>query len=296
MGDSIATNPFMLGFAYQKGFLPVGAASLERAIELNGVAVEANKRAFLWGRRAAHDLVAVERFVDQSAPESVAPPIARTLDEIVAKRVAFLTNYQDAAYAERYRKLVERVRTAEAEKSPGMTGLAEAVARYYFKLLAYKDEYEVARLYTDGTFFESLKEHFEGDYKLQFHLSPPLLAPHDPDSGKPIKRTYGPWMLSAFRLMAKLKFLRGTALDVFGHTAERKRERQLIADYEALIETILSGLNHDRHRVAVALASIPEQIRGYGHIKQAHLEKALKRQAELLSDFSAPAVRQTAAE
>ncbi|HEY2890645.1 MAG TPA: indolepyruvate ferredoxin oxidoreductase family protein [Dongiaceae bacterium] len=296
MGDSIATNPFMLGFAYQKGLLPVSAASLERAIELNGVAAEANKRAFLWGRRAAHDLAAVERFVDQSAPDSIAPAIAKSLDEIVAKRIAFLTSYQNAAYAQRYRALVERVRAAEAEKSPGMTGVAEAVARYYFKLLAYKDEYEVARLYTDGTFLESLKGQFEGDYKLQFHLSPPVLAPKDPDTGQPVKRSYGPWMLSAFRLMAKFKFLRGTAFDIFGHTADRKQERQLIADYERLIETMLAGLNHDRHRVAVALASIPEQIRGYGHVKQAHLEKALKRQAELLADFQAPATRQSAAE
>jgi indolepyruvate ferredoxin oxidoreductase len=296
MGDSIATNPFMLGFAYQKGLLPVSAASLERAIELNGVAVEANKRAFLWGRRAAHDLAAVEHFVDQSAPESIAPPIAATLAEIVAKRVGYLTAYQDAAYAERYRKMVERVRGSEAEKAPGMTGLAEAVARYYFKLLAYKDEYEVARLYTDGTFLDEVKKHFEGDYKLQFHLSPPLLAPHDPDNGLPVKRSYGPWMLGAFRLMAKFKFLRGTAFDIFGRTAERRQERQLIADYERLIDTILAGLNHDRHRIAVALASIPEQIRGYGHIKQAHLEKALKRQAELLGEFEAPAARQTAAE
>jgi indolepyruvate ferredoxin oxidoreductase len=296
MGDSIATNPFMLGFAYQKGLLPVSADSLERAIELNGVAAEANKRAFLWGRRAAHDLAAVEHFVDQSAPESIAPPIATTLAEIVAKRVEYLTAYQDAAYAERYRKLVERVRAGEAEKAPGMTGLAEALARYYFKLLAYKDEYEVARLYTDGTFLDEVKKHFEGDYKLQFHLSPPLLAPHDPDSGLPVKRSYGPWMLGAFRLMAKFKFLRGTAFDIFGRTAERRQERQLIADYERLVDTILAGLNHDRHRIAVALASIPEQIRGYGHIKQAHLEKALKRQAELLVEFEAPAARQTAAE
>jgi indolepyruvate ferredoxin oxidoreductase len=177
-----------------------------------------------------------------------------------------------------------------------MTGLAEAVARYYFKLLAYKDEYEVARLYTDGTFLDEVKKHFEGDYKLQFHLSPPLLAPHDPDNGLPVKRSYGPWMLGAFRLMAKFKFLRGTAFDIFGRTAERRQERQLIADYERLIDTILAGLNHDRHRIAVALASIPEQIRGYGHIKQAHLEKALKRQAELLGEFEAPAARQTAAE
>ncbi len=296
LGDSIATNPFMLGFAYQKGLIPIAGATLERAIELNGVAVDANKRAFLWGRRAAHDLGAVEHFVDQVAPESIAPPLAHGLDEIIAKRVDFLTGYQDAAYAARYRALVERMRTAEAELAPGMAGLAEAVARYYFKLLAFKDEYEVARLYTDGRFQAALQAQFEGDYKLEFHLSPPLLAPHDPDSGQPIKKQYGPWMLQGFRLMARLKFLRGTAFDIFGRTAERRLERQLIADYEKLIDELLAGLTHDRHRFAVALASLPEQIRGYGHVKQAHLDKALKRQAELLAEFRAPAIRQTAAE
>jgi indolepyruvate ferredoxin oxidoreductase len=296
LGDSIATNPFMLGFAYQKGLIPIAGATLERAIELNAVAVDANKRAFLWGRRAAHDLAAVERFVDEVAPQSVAMPLAHGLDEILGKRVEFLTGYQDAAYAARYRALVERVRAAEAERAPGMTGLAEAVARYYFKLLAYKDEYEVARLYTDGRFHEALKAQFEGDYRLEFHLSPPLLAPRDPDNGQPIKRKYGPWMFQAFRLMARLKFLRGTTFDIFGLTAERRLERQLIVDYEGLIDQILAGLSHDRHRLAVALASIPEQIRGYGHVKHAHLDKAMKRQAELLSEFQAPTTRQTAAE
>ena len=296
LGNSIATNLFMLGFAYQKGLIPISAAAIEQAIELNGVAAEPNKRAFLFGRRAAHDQAAVERLATEMSPESQPEPIARTLPEIVAKRSEFLTSYQDGAYAKRYRDLVERVQRAEAERTPGLTGLAEAVARYYFKLLAYKDEYEVARLYTDGSFREALERHFEGDYKLEFHLAPPLLNPRDPDSGKPIKKTYGPWMMKAFGLLARLKFLRGTALDPFGRTAERRTERRLITDYEALIEEILGKLDHDRHRTAVALASLPEQIRGYGHVKQAHLDKVAKRQEELLTAFRAPAVRQTAAE
>ena len=296
LGDSIATNLFMLGFAYQKGLIPISAAAIEQAIELNGVAAEPNKRAFLFGRRAAHDQAAVERLATEMSPESQPEPIARTLPEIVAKRSEFLTSYQDGAYAKRYRDLVERVQRAEAERTPGLTGLAEAVARYYFKLLAYKDEYEVARLYTDGSFREALERHFEGDYKLEFHLAPPLLNPRDPDNGKPIKKTYGPWMMKAFGLLARLKFLRGTALDPFGRTAERRIERRLITDYEALIEEILGKLDHDRHRPAVALASLPEQIRGYGHVKQAHLDKVAKRQEELLTAFRAPAVRQTAAE
>jgi indolepyruvate ferredoxin oxidoreductase len=286
----------MLGFAYQKGLIPVSSSAIETAIELNGVAAEANKRAFLWGRRAGHDLTAVERVVAQVAPESVAAPIAKSLEEIVARRVAFLTGYQNSSYAERYRSLVERVRAAEAERAPGMSGLAEAVARYYFKLLAYKDEYEVARLYADGQFREALAAQFEGDYKLEFHLSPPILAPRDPDSGKPVKRRYGPWMLRTFRVLARLKFLRGTALDVFGHSPERRRERQLIAEYEALVGEILAGLDHDKHGLAVALASLPEQIRGYGHIKEAHLAKLEPRKAELLAAFRAPTQHKTAAE
>jgi len=296
LGDSIATNLFMLGFAYQKGLIPISAAAIEQAIELNGVAAEPNKRAFLFGRRAAHDQAAVERLATEMSPESQPEPIASTLPEIVAKRSEFLTSYQDGAYAKRYRDLVERVQRAEAERTAGLTGLAEAVARYYFKLLAYKDEYEVARLYTDGSFREALERHFEGDYKLEFHLAPPLLNPRDPDNGKPIKKTYGPWMMKAFGLLARLKFLRGTGLDPFGRTAERRIERRLITDYEALIEEILGKLDHDRHRTAVALASLPEQIRGYGHVKQAHLDKVAKRQEELLTAFRAPAVRQTAAE
>src|SRR5262249_54998413 len=296
LGDSIATNPFMLGFAYQKGLIPVSAAAIEKAIELNAVAVEANKQAFLWGRRAGHDLAAVERIVARVAPESVASPIARSLADILAKRVEFLTGYQNAAYAGRYRALVERVRAAEAERAPGMAGLAEAVARYYFKLLAYKDEYEVARLFTDGRFRDALAAQFEGDYKLEFHLSPPILAPHDPDNGRPVKRRYGPWMLSAFGLLARVKFLRGTAFDLFGRSPERRRERQLIAEYEAMIEEIAAGLDHDRHRLAVALASLPEQIRGYGHVKEAHLARIEPRKAELLAAFRAPTAHKTAAE
>jgi indolepyruvate ferredoxin oxidoreductase len=296
LGDSIATNPFMLGYAYQKGLVPLSAEALEKAIELNAVAADANKRAFLWGRRAAHDLAAVERLVARMAPETVSAPVAHSLEEILAKRVAFLTEYQNAAYARRYQELVERVRSAEAARAPGLSGVAEAVARYYFKLLAYKDEYEVARLYTDRRFREALAGQFEGDYRLEFHLSPPLLAPRDRDTGLPVKRRYGPWMLRAFEVLARLKFLRGTTFDIFGRTPERRQERQLIADYEALIDEILAGLSHDKHRLAVALASLPEQIRGYGHIKNEHLAKVQTRQAELLAAFRAPSERQTAAE
>jgi len=288
LGDAIATNLFMLGYAYQKGLVPIGGTAIERAIELNGAAVEMNKQAFVWGRRAALDFAAVQR---QATPPTAVPgsssgrPRARTLDEIVARRVDALTAYQDAAYAARYRALVERVRTTEATAAKGLTGLAEAVARYYFKLLAYKDEYEVARLYTDGAFLESVKARFEGDYRLEFHLAPPLLADVDPETGRPRKRGYGPWIVTAFRVLARLKQLRGTRLDVFGYTAERKLERRLIADYERGIDKLLQRLSPQNHALAVEIASLPEHIRGFGHVKQRHLADAQRREAELWSAF-----------
>jgi indolepyruvate ferredoxin oxidoreductase len=295
-GDSIATNLFMLGYAYQKGLVPVSAAAIEQAIELNAVAVDANKRAFLWGRRAAQDRAAVERIVAAANPEPESHRIATTLEDIVAKRIAALTDYQDAGYAGRYRALVERARRAEQERTPGRTGFAEAVARYYFKLLAYKDEYEVARLYTDGTFLKAIEAHFEGDYRLEFNLAPPLIAARDVETGHLKKRTFGPWMLRIFRLLAWLRRLRGTRLDPFGYSAERKLERQLIADYERVIEELIAGLDHDNHGLAAEIAAIPEQIRGFGHVKQAHLEPAKQREAALLATFRTPSPQRDAAE
>jgi indolepyruvate ferredoxin oxidoreductase len=296
MGDSSPTNLFMLGYAYQKGLVPVSAAALERAIELNATAIESNKQAFLWGRRAAHDRRTVETAVAAANPPPPSHQLATTLDEMVARRVEFLTGYQNEAYAARYKALVERVISAEQERAPGLHGFAEAVARYYFKLLAYKDEYEVARLYTDGSFKKQISAQFEGDYRLEFNLAPPLWAEKDPASGHLTKRRYGPWMLTAFRLLAKFKGLRGTALDIFGYAAERKLERQLIADYERTICDLLGTLNHDNHALAIEIASIPEQIRGYGHVKQAHLDRAKAREAELLAVWRAPAAPRQAAE
>ncbi len=296
MGDSIATNLFMTGYAFQKGWLPLSLAAIEAAIELNGIAVEANKKAFAWGRRAAADPATVQRAVEPA--ERPEPAFARTLDEIVAKRVAFLTEYQNAGYAQRYEALVRRAEAVEREKAKGFDGLAEAVARYYFKLLAYKDEYEVARLYAeaDGFFRKSLEQQFEGDYRIEFNLAPPLLAKPDKETGLPRKMRFGPWMMPAFRALAKLKFLRGTALDPFGRSEERRTERKLIQDYEATIEEILAGLTPDNHRLAVEIASIPDAIRGFGHVKAAHLERAKAREAELLAAFRAPAPAQAAAE
>jgi indolepyruvate ferredoxin oxidoreductase len=295
LGNTIATNLFMVGYAWQRGLIPLSLEALERAIELNGVAVEANKEALVWGRRAAHDLAAVEALAKpREEPPSL--HLSADLDEVVARRVDFLTGYQNAAYGSRYRALVERARAAETARTPGMSGLAESVARYYFKLLAYKDEYEVARLFAAPEFRAKLRAQFEGDYKLHFHLAPPLISRRDPDSGHLIKREFGPWILPAMKLLARLRGLRGTRFDPFGRAPERRRERQLIADYEILMDEVLAGLDADSHALAIGLASVPEGIRGYGHVKNRHLEVAEAHQKQLLQAFRNPETRQTAAE
>ena len=282
LGNSIATNLFLLGFAYQKGHLPLSAEAILKAIELNGVAIEMNKQAFAWGRRAAINKKRIENLIPDE--EKILPwhRISDTLDETIARREAFLKDYQNAAYAERYRKLVNRVAEAEKTRTPGISGLTEAVAKYLFKLMAYKDEYEVARLYSDGSFAKQVESQFEGDFRLEFHLAPPLLAPRDPETGHLRKMTFGPWMLKAFSVLAKFRFLRGTALDPFGYNAERRTERRLIADYEALIGEIEEKLSPDTHAVAVTLAAIPEKIRGYGHVKEKSLEAAEAERETLL--------------
>ena len=287
LGDSIAANLLLLGFAWQKGWLPVSREAIERAIELNGVAVQVNRSAFLWGRRAALDLNAVQRLGLPPRPIKLMPRRRRTLDELVAARTTRLIDYQSAAFAARYTVLVERVRAVEQERVSSRGALAEAVARTYFKLLAYKDEYEVARLYTQSGFLERVAEQFEGDYRIAFHLAPPLLAPRHPDTGLPRKRRFGAWMLPAFRVLAKLKRLRGTPLDPFGYTAERRMERKLIRDYELLVEELLTGLSPANHEIAVTLAALPERIRGFGHVKLAAIHATAREQAALLEKFRA---------
>src|SRR5690606_22850081 len=275
LGDTIASNLFMLGYAYQKGLVPVSAEAIDKAIELNGVAIQLNQQAFLWGRRAAFDLAAVEQLAKPKNPEA---PRCESFEEIVADRMARLTAYQDADYAQRYLALVERVRQADCGADQA---LSRAVARYYFKLLAYKDEYEVARLYSEPGFRKQLEAQFEGDYRLQFPLAPSWLARPDPRTGAPRKRSFGPWMLNAFAVLARFKFLRGTPFDPFGYSAERKVERELIEEYEALVELLLREARPDNYRTAVALAELPEQIRGYGHVKDRAVAKA-REQAEQL--------------
>jgi indolepyruvate ferredoxin oxidoreductase len=294
IGDSIATNLFMLGYAFQRGLIPLGLAAIERAIELNGVAVEANKRTFAWGRLAAHDCAAVEAAARPVMHDEA--PAPQTLPELIERRTAFLTQYQDATYAQRYRDFVALIESAEKSRGRGLTGLTEAAARNLFKLMAYKDEYEVARLYTDGAFRQKLEQQFEGDFTLEFHLAPPLFAPRDPTTGELQKRGYGPWVFRAFRLLARLRRLRGTAFDVFGRTAERRMERRLIADYEAVLREIAAALSPANHALALEIARIPEGIRGFGHVKDRKLRAAKTREASLLATFRSPSASATAAE
>jgi indolepyruvate ferredoxin oxidoreductase len=293
-GNSIATNMFLLGYAYQRGALPLSAAAIEQALALNGEAVAMNQAAFRWGRRAAVDLAAVEALAKADQPET--PSLSQSLDEMIARRVAFLTDYQNASYGARYRALVERTRVVESGKLPGKSELTEAVARYLFKLMAYKDEYEVARLHAEHT-WAKVKQEVAGDnLRLEFHLAPPLLARRDPGTGELRKMSFGPWLMPAFRALAKLKFLRGTPFDPFGYTAERRTERALIDDYEAMLDEILDKLTAENHHLAVGLAAIPEKIRGFGHVKMRHLKAAKADEAALLERFRAGAPLLRAAE
>ncbi|WP_332671445.1 indolepyruvate ferredoxin oxidoreductase family protein [Aromatoleum sp.] len=282
LGDSIATNLFMLGFAWQRGLVPLSGEAILRAIEINGAAVDANKAAYQWGRRAAVDPDAVEAAAKPRYGTPEHHKLSASLDEVIARRKAYLADYQDAAYAGRYARLVERVREAEAKVARGRTRLTEAVARGYHKLLAYKDEYEVARLYTASDFIKRVEEAFEGDYKLVFHLAPPTLADKDPATGQLQKKKYGPWMLKAMRVLAKMKGLRGSALDPFARTHDRKLDRRLIADYERVVDEILAKLDAANYDTAVELAQLPEQIRGFGHVRERYVANAKKREAELL--------------
>jgi indolepyruvate ferredoxin oxidoreductase len=332
LGDSIAANLFMLGYAWQKGWVPLSHDALMRAVELNGAAIEMNKAAFNWGRLAAHDIVQVRNAAGLPNPHlpsgaiALALPVRKsssslsapasegarragggsfaaalddatlsaTLDEQIVRRITFLTDYQNAAYAQQYQALVDKVRAAEQNKTPGFTTLTQAVARYAFKLMAYKDEYEVARLYTSGDFEQRVRDTFDGAYKLHFNLAPPLFARKDAD-GNLRKAEYGPWVFSAFKLLAKLRGLRGGALDVFGYTAERRMERQLIVDYRKTVDELLAGLDGDNHALAVDIASVPEHIRGYGHVKERHLADAMKRQHDLLAAWRNPVGNRVAA-
>lgn len=277
MGDTIAANLFMLGVACQKGLVPLSAKAIEKAIELNGVSVPFNLKAFAWGRLHAQDeALVMARAAAGLGARSTEP---MSLDQLVAHRAADLASYQSTAYARRYRALVEWV--AAVDPGPDKV-LSMAVARNAYKLMAYKDEYEVARLYTDGRFEKALSEQFTGDLKLRLQMAPPIFSRRDKETGHLQKRTIGPWMLRAMKVLVRMKGLRGTPFDLFGRSAERRMERALIADYFATIEALLPQLPEADYAVALALASLPETIRGYGHVKAASVEAAAARRADLL--------------
>ena len=290
LGDTIGANILLMGFAWQRGLIPVSLEALDRAIELNGTAVAMNRTAFALGRLAAADPTALERLIGTASTEHGGAQLSTDLDALVSHRERFLTEYQNSGYAARYRSLVEQVRQAEqrmvAPNAP--LDMTTAVARCYAKLLAYKDEYEVARLYTNGEFARELNAQFEGDFRLEFHMAPPFIARPQKGGGAPRKITLGPWLMPAMKILAKGKVLRGGWLDVFGHTEERRLERKLIADYAVLITQLLPRLTRANLDVATAIAEIPEQIRGYGHVKLANIALAKARETELLARFEDP--------
>lgn len=293
-GDAIAANMFMLGYAWQHGRIPLSRAAIVRAIELNGVAVRMNLGAFEWGRCAAADIDAVARLANK-AKGVVEIPAPQNEEALIERRAAFLDRYQNRALADRYLALIERVRQAERTRAKGLRGLTEAVAKGHFKLLAYKDEYEVARLHSCVEFRQRLEATFEGDYSLAFHLAPPLIARRDPVTGEPRKMRFGPWMMKAFAFLAKFKGLRGTPFDPFGHTQERRKERALITRYEEVLTEVLEGLDHENHALAIEIASLPEKIRGFGHIKLRSITEAQAREAELLQRIRSPSMTTDAA-
>ncbi len=291
-GDSILSNMFMLGYAWQRGGVPLSQAAINRAIELNGVAVAANRAAFDSGRLAAHQPDALDGALRPRA-QVVQLHVPETFERAVARRVEDLTAYQDAAYAQAYRDVVERVAARERELAPDARTprLAMAVARGLFKLMAYKDEYEVARLYTGEAFQAQLKGQFEGDYSLRFHMAPPIFARKDPRTGVPRKMTLGPRTMTALKLLTRFKRLRGTWFDPFGHTAERKMERALVVEYRQTIDQLLAGLNRDNLAQAATIAALAETIRGFGHVKAANVEKYRTELARLMQSYTAPAPR-----
>jgi indolepyruvate ferredoxin oxidoreductase len=291
LGDPIAANILLLGYAWQHGLVPVGLKAMMRAIELNNVAIDMNKRAFSVGRVLAADKEALARLkrADAKVIQFAAPA---SLEEMVALRREQLVAWQDAAYAEGYVQLVGAIEAREREVAGvgAKLPLTRAVARNLYKLMAYKDEYEVARLHADPTFRKLIADQFEGDYTLQFHLAAPLVSKKRPGTGIPAKRTFGPWMMRGFEVLSRLKFLRGTPFDLFGYTQERKIERALRDDYIALVHSLVTGLTPHNSGAALKLAQLPEKIRGYGHVKLANLAAAQKEQAELTRQFSSPTI------
>ncbi len=283
LGNSIGANMFVVGFASQLGLLPVNRDSILEAIELNGVSVEFNQQAFELGRICSNDPTVLNPYLPSIAPDNS----EINLEELINHSVRWLTEYQNKVYANRFLKLVEKTRRLETGILPSSERLAFAAAKTMVKLMAYKDEYEVARLHTSPEFLSRLQDQFEGDFKFRFNLAPPLISRKDPVTGIPKKREFGSWMGHSFRLLSRLKFLRGTALDPFGYTLERKAERQAIADFENLIDRIGAGLSIENFETAIQLAQLPSNVRGFGHIKEISQEATRLRQEELLAVFGA---------
>jgi indolepyruvate ferredoxin oxidoreductase len=299
MGDSILANMMLLGAAWQRGLVPLSLQAILRAIELNGVALENNRQAFLWGRRAAQDLQAVERIALGTTPATQVvrfePRRQESLQDLVANRAAFLADYQDKAWAARFQTLIGRIEQAggdtgattgartgnQASSLAGSEALSRTAARGLFKLMAHKDEWEVARLYARPQFQAELEQAFEGNLKLRFHVAGGPFGRHDPQTGRLQKREVGPWLMTAFRCMAPLRRLRGTLLDPFRHSAERKLAQHLLAEYEADLERLMRELTPERHALAIQIASWPDRIRGYGHVREAHASKVAQERADL---------------
>ena len=285
LGDAIFANVMMLGAAWQAGLVPLSRAAIQRAIELNGAGVKGNLRAFEIGRWAVSEPVAAAEMVKP------AQTVEESFEEALARREAHLTGYQNAAYAARYRKLVDRA--LEADRRLGLDGFSRAVAEGYFKLLSYKDEYEVARLHAE-TLEAQIAANFDNVKGLKFHMAPPLLGRKDAE-GHPKKTSFGPWMLRALKILSRFKGLRGSWADPFGYSAERRWERGLIAEYEAVIDEVLQSVTADSYEIASDIARIPLEIRGFGHVKQRNGAAAAARQAELLAAFRAGGRPQAAA-
>ena len=283
--DTIVTNIFLLGYAFQKGLIPLEFNSIEKAIEINGVSVEENKLAFMWGRRSAFDKNKVQKLLSFNSDKFYENEKVFNLDKTIQNRAELLKNYQNKKYVKRYMKLVERVKTLENDRIPGSEELTKVVAQNYFKLLTYKDEYEVSRLYANGDFLKKLNKIFDGNFRIQFHLAPPLFSRRDQSTGEPIKKNYGQWILKMMYILSKFKFLRGTFLDPFGKTLERKMERQLINDYETTVDILLEDLSKKNYKLAIEIAKIPEQIRGYDLVKHNSLKLAKIHEKELLKEF-----------
>jgi len=288
MGDSITTNMFMLGLAVQKGLVPLSLESIEEAIRMNGTQVASTLQVFNWGRLAAHDPAKLKVYLARCGVVENSEPVSQTLEQLIESRVKHLTAYQNAAWAQRYQEFVNRVRIAETRAVPGSELIVTtAVARYLSKLMSYKDEFEVARLYTNGDFIRRLQQQFDGDFKLHFHMAPPGIARPRKPGAEPRKIEIGSWMFQMLKLTAKFKGLRGGLFDPFGKTAERRMERRLIVEYRELIESMLPRLDANLQRQIEKIAELPEMVKGYGHVKEGNVELYEKEKQRLLTQLDA---------